>query len=113
MPMVGTPMASVTAAPTTSGTPSITKAKQPAASRDLAASSRAPAASTLLAWTRKPPMARIDCGVRPRWPITGISARMMASMTGRRARPPSSLTAWAPARISLAALRTASSVERW
>ncbi len=32
-------MASVTAAPTTSGTPSMTKAKQPAASRDLAASS--------------------------------------------------------------------------
>ena len=44
--------------------------------------------------------------------MTGISARMMASTTGRRARPPSSLTAWAPARISVAALRTASSGER-
>ena len=85
--------ASVTAAPTTSGTPSITKAKQPAASSALAASSRALAASTLLAWTRKPPMASTDWGVRPRWPMTGISARMMASITGSRARPPSSLTA--------------------
>ncbi len=45
--------------------------------------------------------------------MTGISARMIASTTGRRARPPSSLTAWAPARISVAALRTASSGDRW
>ena len=45
--------------------------------------------------------------------MTGISARMMASTTGRRARPPSSFTAWAPARIRVAALRTASSGERW
>ena len=87
--------------------------KHPAALRALAASSRAPAASALLACTRYPPMARTDWGVRPRWPMTGISARMMASTTGSRARPPSSLTAWAPARIRVAALRTASSVPRW
>ena len=45
------------------------------------------AASTLLPCTRKPPMASTDCGVRPRWPITGISARMIAS-THRQAGPP-------------------------
>ena len=58
-------------------------------------------------------MASTDWGVRPRWPITGISARMIASTAGRRARPPSSFTACAPARMSVAALRTASSGERW
>ena len=40
--------------------------------------------------------------------MTGISARTMASTTSSRARPPSSLTAWAPARTRVAALRTAS-----
>ena len=58
-------------------------------------------------------MASTDWGVSPRWPMTGISARMMASITGSRARPPSSFTAWAPARIRTAALRTASSTETW
>src|SRR4029450_9177756 len=42
-------------------------------------------------------------------PITGISASTMASTTGRRLRPPSSLTAWAPAPTRAAALRAASS----
>ena len=50
-------------------------------------------------------MACTDCGVRPRWPITGISASTIASIIGRRLRPPSSFTPWAPARISAAALR--------
>ena len=54
-------------------------------------------------------MACTDCGVRPRWPITGISASTMASITGTRLAPPSSFTDWAPARMRAAALRTASS----
>ena len=50
----------------------------------------------LAAWTLNPPMACTDCGVRPRWPITGISASTIASIIGSRLRPPSSLTVWAP-----------------
>ena len=45
--------------------------------------------------------------------MTGISASTMASITGSRLRPPSSLTACAPARTSVAALRTASSADVW
>ena len=45
--------------------------------------------------------------------MTGISASTMASITGSRLRPPSSFTAWAPARTSVAALRTASSADVW
>ena len=56
-------------------------------------------------------MAWTDCGVRPRWPITGISASTSASIIGSRLRPPSSFTAWAPARMSWAALRTVSSTD--
>ena len=41
-------------------------------------------------------MACTDCGVSPRWPITGISACTSASITATRVRPPSSLTASAP-----------------
>ena len=55
----------------------------------------------------------MDCGVRPTWPITGISASMRAFTMSTRLRPPSSFTAWAPARIRVAALRTVSSTETW
>jgi hypothetical protein len=58
-------------------------------------------------------MASSDWGVRPMWPWTGISPSTMASTTGSRLRPPSSFTADAPARISVAALRTASAGPVW
>ena len=87
MPIVGTSSASVAAAPTTSGTPSSTKPKHPAASSAFAASSKAVAASTDLPCTRNPPMASTDCGVRPKCPITGISARMIASTTPQPGPP--------------------------
>ena len=41
-------------------------------------------------------MAWTDCGVRPRWPITGISASRIARTASSRLRPPSSFTAPAP-----------------
>ena len=65
----------------------------------MAAAIRPSTAWEVLACTLYPPMVWIDCGVRPMWPITGISARTSASIIGRRLRPPSSFTAWAPARI--------------
>ena len=55
----------------------------------------------------------MDWGVRPRCPITGISVSRIAVMASRRFRPPSSLTAPAPAWISVAALRTVSSRDTW
>ena len=58
-------------------------------------------------------MAWTDCGVSPRWPITGISAATIASTMGMRLCPPSSLTEEAPARTSRAALRTVSSTLTW
>ena len=106
-------MASVSMRPTSSGTPSSTIAKQPACWSALASSTSASAASCLRPCTLNPPMALTDCGVRPMWPITGISASTRASIIGRRLRPPSSFTAWAPARISWAALRTVSSTDTW
>ena len=42
----------------------------------------------------------------PQWAISAVPI-------GTRRRPPSSLTAWAPARTRAAALRTVSSAERW
>ena len=58
-------------------------------------------------------MACSDCGVSPRWPITGISASRIASIIGSRLRPPSSFTPWAPARISCAAFMTVSMGVVW
>src|SRR5262249_43983952 len=113
MPIVGMSIDSVTIAATSVGTPSRTTAKHPACARALASATRRAAASDDVACTLKPPMAWIDCGVRPRWPITGISASTIASITGTRLRPPSSLTHCAPARIRVAALRTASSADTW
>ena len=71
------------------------------------------AASRSLPCTWNPPSAWTDCGVSPRWPITGISASRIACTASRRLRPPSSFTAPAPARTSCAALRTVSSVDTW
>lgn len=51
--------------------------------------------------------------MRPMWPITGISAATSARTIGARFAPPSSLTHFAPARMSLAALCTVSSGETW
>ena len=47
------------------------------------------------------------------WPITGISASRMHSIMGRRLRPPSSFTDWAPALMSVAAFLTVSVAETW
>ena len=58
-------------------------------------------------------MACIDWGVSPTWPITGISAPTRASTILARLAPPSSFTAWAPARMRAAALRTVSSTDTW
>ena len=58
-------------------------------------------------------MASVDWGVRPMWPMTGISASTMASIIGRRLRPPSSFTDWAPARTSVAAFSTAAVTDVW
>ena len=113
MPMVGTEMASVTARATPSGTASRTTAKQPASASATASSTRAAAAAACLPWTLKPPRAWMDWGVRPTWPITGTSASTMALIMSTRLRPPSSLTAWAPARINVAALRTVSETDTW
>jgi hypothetical protein len=41
----------------------------------------------LLPCTLNPPMACTDWGVRPRWPITGISASRMASIMGQALAP--------------------------
>ena len=47
------------------------------------------------------------------WPMTGISALTSAATIGARTAPPSSLTHWAPARISVAPLRTVSATSTW
>src|SRR5690606_10689965 len=53
-------------------------------------------------------------GVRPRWPITGISAEIRASIIGTRRWPPSSFTASAPPSLTRRpALRSVSSLEMW
>ena len=111
--MVGTGTASVTVVATASGTHSSTIEKQPASARATASSRSARAASNSLACTLKPPSMWTDCGVSPRCPMTGISASSMAATMSSRLRPPSSLTADAPARSSLAALRTVSSRDTW
>ncbi len=64
----------------------MTMEKQPACSSALASSARARAASCLRPCTLKPPMALTDWGVRPMWPITGISASISASIIGSRLR---------------------------
>jgi hypothetical protein len=62
----------------------------------------------------KPPIAFTDCGVRPMWPITGISASRIASMVWMRdAFAPSTFTACAPAWMKRPALRTDSSTDTW
>ena len=81
---------------TASGTHSSTIAKQPASASAHASSASALAASSSLPCTLKPPSAWIDCGVRPMWPITGISASRIACTASSRLRPPSSFTAPAP-----------------
>src|SRR5690606_33158573 len=59
-------------------------------------------------------MACTDWGVRPRWPITGISAPTRASIMGTRRWPPSSFTASAPPSLTnRPALRRVSSFEMW
>jgi hypothetical protein len=61
-----------------------------------------------------PPSALTDWGVRPMWPITGISACRSASIMGIRTAPPSSFTAWQPAStMKRAALCTASCGVVW
>ena len=62
--------------------------------RDGVVDERAGGVEPRVPCTLKPPMACTDCGVRPRWPITGISASTIASTIGSRLRPPSSFTAW-------------------
>ncbi len=111
MPMVGMPTLSVTARATSSGTDSRTTEKAPAFSRFAASSTIRRASSASLPLTRNCPRPWIDWGVRPTWPMTGISASTMAST--RRSRffeAPSILTAAAPASLrKREALRTVSS----
>src|SRR6266566_2289650 len=63
--------------------------------------------------TRKPPKALKDCGVSPRWPMTGTPASVMRRTASADRLPPSSLTALAPTLTSRAALRIASFAEAW
>ena len=85
IPMVGTARASVTAAPTASGTPSMTMPKHPAALEGRPAeSTRALAAEASRPGRGSRPWPAPTAGVRPRCPITGISAPPMASTAGAR-----------------------------
>ena len=69
----------------------------PASAKAVASASRPAAASSLRPWTRKPPSMLTDCGVKPRWPTTGIPASLSARTVVTRGAPPSSLMALAPA----------------
>mmetsp|Transcript_11318 Transcript_11318/g.41417 ORF Transcript_11318/g.41417 Transcript_11318/m.41417 type:complete len:223 (-) Transcript_11318:379-1047(-) len=94
MPMVGTPTAAVTAAPTAGGTHSTTRATQPARSKAWASRTTFTAAWELRPCGRKPPRLEMDCGVRPTCPTTAMPASVMAlAAAARRVPPPSILTA--------------------
>ena len=54
-----------------------------------------------------PPMRWKLCGVRPMWPITGMSTRVIAWMVSAITTPPSSFTHSAPSFISRMELSTA------
>src|SRR3989441_9752110 len=43
-----------------------------------------------------PPRACTDCGVRPRWPMTGMPMSTRARTVAAIGRPPSSFTPWQP-----------------
>ena len=108
----------VISAARSSGMPSNTIAKAPAASTASASSinrSRWPAPwPCLRPWTLWPPMRCTDCGVRPMWPITGMSTEAMRAMVSATGSPPSSLTASAPpSLIRRPALVTASIGLTW
>ena len=107
--MVGTSMASVTAAPTTSGTPSRTMAKQPAAVEGLGRVEQGAGGVDALGLDPEAAHGLHRLGGEAEVAHDRDLGPEMASTTGSRARPPSSFTAWAPARIRVAALRTASS----
>jgi hypothetical protein len=101
-------------AATGAGTASRTSEKQPAVSRAAASSTSRRAFAAVLPWARKPPSMVADCGVRPRWPITGIPAPVIAATRETLGPAPSSLTASAPDSLTKrTALRTASSSDTW
>ena len=90
MPMVGIVSCAVSSAARSSGMPSSTMANAPAASTASASSirrSRWPGAEPRRRpCTLWPPMRCTDCGVRPMWPITGMSTDAMRSIVSATAR---------------------------
>ena len=107
MPIVGIASSSVIRAATGSGTISRTIATAPASASAAASATSASAASSPRPCTRKPPSLLTDWGVKPRWPTTGMPASPSARTVRARGRPPSSLTALAPAFIRRTALASA------
>ena len=113
IPIVGMVRLAVTRAASSAGTASSTTENAPAACIALASCSRR-SPSSPRPWTRYPPKALTDCGVRPRWAMTGMPAATRSSTCRSTRWPPSSLTAWAPASLrNLAALASAISGEPW
>ena len=113
-PIVGMSTSAVTRSARTSGTPSSTIAKHPAAARARrlgAAQVAAAAASRPL--TLYPPMARNRLRSKSQVAHHRDLSVEDRQHCGTRRRPPSSLTAWAPARTSVAALRMVSLASRW
>ncbi len=92
------------------GTSSSTTANAPASWTASASASSARAWSLFLPWTRTRPIALIACGVSPMWPMTGMPALTIDSITRAVRTPPSTLTACVPpSRRNRPALWTASS----
>ena len=112
--MVGTSTDSVMAAPDPSGTPSMTMAKHPAAGQGLGLDHQAvgrrivaaldPVAAHGVDRLRGEPEVAHD---------RDLGGDSRASIIGTRLAPPSSFTAWAPARTRAAPLRTVSAGSRW
>ena len=98
MPMVGMGSSAVISAATSRGMPSRTRTPAPASARAWASALSWRTVSAVRAWTRYPPMRWRLCGVRPRWPMTGISASVSARTSSTRG--PSILTASAPASLT-------------
>ncbi len=64
-------------------------------------------------WAFMPPSMVADCGVSPRWPMTGMPAPTIAETRATIGPAPSSLTASAPALTRRTAFATASSSDAW
>ena len=95
-------------------TASSTSAKQPASSRAIASRNSRRAVSAWRPWALWPPIAVAVCGVRPRWPITGMPAATSA-FTRSSDRPGALQLDHVGAALldQPAAVRTASSSDTW